>query len=95
MLHTALGRLRLVAMTEGASFLLLLFVAMPLKYGFDLPVAVRVAGMVHGLLFVLLLFLLATIKLPVGLKATVFVASLLPFGPFVIDRRLRPADSAA
>lgn len=43
--------LRLINFFEGVSFLLLLLVAMPLKYLFDLPLAVRIAGGLHGLLF--------------------------------------------
>jgi integral membrane protein len=44
--------LRVVTLAEGVSFLALLLVAMPLKYWFDWPLAVRVAGGLHGLLFV-------------------------------------------
>ena len=52
---TALRQLRLVAFLEGSSFLVLLFIAMPLKYLAGLPLAVRVAGSVHGLLFLVFL----------------------------------------
>jgi integral membrane protein len=46
-----LRQLRLIAFLEGLSFVLLLFVAMPLKYLAELPMAVRIVGSVHGLLF--------------------------------------------
>ena len=57
---TSLGRLRLLALAEGISFLLLLFVTMPLKYVFDYPEPNRVVGLIHGLLFVL--YVLAVIQ---------------------------------
>lgn len=92
MLSTPLSRLRLVGLLEGASFLLLLFVAMPLKYFADQPLAVRYVGMAHGILF--LLYLLAIV--PVALDhrwswkttALAVLASLLPAGPFVFDAKV-------
>jgi integral membrane protein len=88
----ALERLRLVGKIEGLSFLILLGVAMPLKYAAGLPIAVKIVGWTHGVLFVLFLLALwgarRDAKLPIVLGAQVFVAALLPFGPFVIDRRL-------
>lgn len=91
-LHHPVGRVRIVALIEGVSFLLLLGVAMPLKYFADQPLAVRYVGWAHGLLFVLLVLLLLSAwgskALSTRHAALVFVASLLPFGPFVIDRRI-------
>jgi small multidrug resistance family-3 protein len=52
MLNNAVGRLRLVGMVEAVSFLLLLGVAMPLKYFAGIAMAVRIAGWIHGLLFI-------------------------------------------
>ena len=49
---TAVGRLRVVSAIEGLSYILLVGVAMPLKYGLDMPQAVRVVGQAHGFLFV-------------------------------------------
>ena len=95
---TSLGRLRLIGWAEGVSFLLLLGIAMPLKYLAGQPEAVRVVGMAHGVLF--LLYLAA------GLQATVehgwrrsrlgwiMLASLLPAGPFVVDARVLKAAEA-
>lgn len=85
--------LRLAGIIEGISFLLLLFVAMPLKYLFDYPAAVRLVGSVHGLLFVG--FGMALFRAhferswPVLRSAAVFGASLIPFGFLLIDRMLR------
>ena len=84
--------LRRLALIEGISFLVLLFIAMPLKYLAHMPLAVVVTGWMHGVLFVLFCLALLRTKLvakwPVGRCAMVFVAALLPFGPFVIDRRM-------
>ena len=90
---TTLRQLRLVAFLEGSSFVLLLFVAMPLKYLAGYPLAVRIAGSIHGALF--LLFLVALYRAagdrawPVRRSINAFVASLLPFGTFVFDASLR------
>ena len=85
--------LRAVALAEGVSFLVLLGVAMPLKYFAGLPQAVKVAGWVHGVLFVLVCAALAwtarVARWPVGRTAVVLVAALLPFGPFVVDGRMK------
>ncbi len=93
MLKTTLGRLRLIALIEGISYLLLLGVAMPLKYLWGMPIAVRVVGMAHGILFVL--FCAALFQAFLERRWTlfraglVFVSSLVPFGTFVMDRELR------
>ena len=96
MWKTPVGRLRLIGWIEGASFILLLGVAMPLKYIWGEPLAVRIVGLIHGLLWMGFCAALVEAKKDRGwslLQAVVpFVASLLPFGPFVIDRRLRESD---
>lgn len=84
---------RWLSYLEGVSFLILLCIAMPLKYMFDHPQAVAITGAIHGLLFVLYL---------VGVVVMIFLfkwriirilgavlAAFLPFGPFVFDRRLK------
>ena len=84
--------LRRFGWIEGVSFLVLLGVAMPLKYFGGMPRPVTVLGWIHGVLFVLLCWALWRTRALGGTRkqmATVFVAALLPFGPFVIDRRLR------
>lgn len=84
--------LRRVGKAEGLSFLLLLGVAMPLKYIGGVVVAVKIAGWLHGALFMLLLIVLGAArllaKLPIKTCGWVVVGSLLPLGPFVVDRRL-------
>lgn len=88
-----LRRFRLVALLEGVSFVLLLFVAMPLKYLAGLPLAVRIVGMVHGLLFIAFVYALFRAAgerdWPIGRMAVAFVSSLIPFATFVFDRSLR------
>ncbi|MEM6785073.1 MAG: DUF3817 domain-containing protein [Bacteroidota bacterium] len=93
MLSSPIGRLRLAGLVEGTSFLVLLFIAMPLKYLADQPEAVSVVGWVHGVLFVLFGVALLVAMQDEGwsLKkaAVIFVAAVVPFGPFVIDRQLK------
>jgi integral membrane protein len=85
--------LRAASLAEGVSFLVLLGVAMPLKYVWDWPLAVKYVGWAHGMLFVALglLVLMAMIlaKLPFRTACLVGIASLLPAGPFFADRLLR------
>ena len=87
------SHLRSVAFLEGLSYLLLLFVAMPLKYLGDLPVAVSVVGPIHGGLFVWLAVLvaggLASRGRPMSWGIRIMVAALLPFAMFFLDSRLK------
>lgn len=82
---------RRVAWLEGVSLLLLLFVAMPLKYGLGLPQAVRMVGMAHGLLFLAYVVLLFRCAVEFRWNARMllvgFVASSVPFGTFWFDKR--------
>jgi integral membrane protein len=84
---------RWIAIAEGLSFLLLLGIAMPLKYLADMPLMVRIVGSLHGGLFVL--YVLAAFRAAHHARWSgrqliiALVASLLPFGPFVIDHKLK------
>jgi integral membrane protein len=93
MLKTPIGRLRAVGLLEGTSFLVLLFIAMPLKYAAGMPLAVKLAGWAHGVLFMIYLLVLghsaSTLRWPLMRVGAAFMAGLLPFGPFVLDARLR------
>ena len=93
---SSVGRVRLAGMIEGVSFLLLMGVAMPLKYLAGMPEAVKLAGWCHGVLFILYCAAIfsawANGKLPFSKSAIAFVASLIPFGPFLIDRKLAADD---
>ncbi len=89
---TPLGRLRVIGLWEGISFLLLLSIAMPLKYLAGWPHAVRVVGLAHGglfLLYVAAALLVATERdWPWRRTALVLLASVLPAGPFVIEAKI-------
>jgi integral membrane protein len=91
LIKSALGRLRIIAFLEGISFLVLLGIAMPLKYLAGLPQAVRVVGMAHGVLFVLFVLLLIQVAIEKSWSfkksALSFVSSLVPFGTFYADAR--------
>ena len=91
--------LRVVGYMEGTSFLVLLGIAIPLKYAANIPEVVLVVGWLHGLLW--MLYLLAALRAAIVHKWSFVIlllagaASVLPFGPFVFDRwltRRSPAD---
>ena len=80
----------LIGKVEGYSYLVLLFIAMPLKYLFHIPEFVRPVGSVHGVLFVAFMLLLALMffKVKLSFKNSVFafLLSLVPFGTFFLKR---------
>ena len=88
-----------VGKMEGYSYLLLLFVAMPLKYFADLPQAVRIMGSIHGFLFVAFIYTIVVLfsKSRMGLGGSVLalVLSLVPFGTFFLERCLKKEDKAS
>lgn len=92
LITTTLGRLRLIGFLEGLSFIVLLFIAMPLKYVLGMPQMVKMVGMAHGVLFLLyiLYVIMATIELKWSFKKAflAFLASLVPFGTFYADVKL-------
>jgi integral membrane protein len=87
--------LRLFTFLEGVSYLLLLLVAMPLKYGFGLAIAVRIAGGVHGVLFLAFAMGLYQSQLeyrwPKRLTFSLLAASLIPGSLLWLDRKIRSA----
>jgi integral membrane protein len=88
-----------VALAEGVSFLVLLLVAMPLKYLAGLPLAVRVAGTIHGLLFIAFVLTLIWTSVargwPFHRSLLAFVSSIVPFGTFAFDVSLRREIAAS
>jgi integral membrane protein len=88
-----IDRLRLSSLLDGVSYLVLLGIAMPLKYMADMPMAVRIVGSLHGLFFLALcLFLLIALlrkQLSFGWCVIVFVCALIPLAPFFLDHKLR------
>lgn len=85
-------RFRYTGYAEGISFLVLLFVAMPLKYMADFDLAVKYVGWAHGVLFMAYLFFLLEIKQvlnwPFSKLIIGFIACIIPFGPFLLEKRL-------
>src|SRR5688500_12342739 len=82
-------RFRKIARAEGTSFLVLLFIAMPLKYWAGAPMAVTVVGWLHGILFVWYWIaavpLFTVLRWPLSRLLGIGAASLLPFGTFVLE----------
>ncbi|MDT0685783.1 DUF3817 domain-containing protein [Autumnicola psychrophila] len=80
-----------ISILEGLSYLILLLIAMPLKYFFDQPEMVRWVGMAHGVLFIA--YVLGAMLLYKSMKwklkdlTIILLCSLLPFGPFYVDKR--------
>ena len=86
-----LNSFRIVALLEGVSYILLLFIATPIKYLADNPMFVKLLGMPHGVLF--LAYIVLAIMVGNQLKwntktlLIVLVASIIPFGTFYIEKK--------
>lgn len=89
---SSLGRFRTVAIAEGVSFLILVGIAMPLKYMAGKPGFVDVFGWAHGLLFIGYMITGLQMKIehnwPLGKTTLAVIAALIPFGPFILDRKI-------
>ncbi len=94
-----LTRFRQVALAEGVSYLLLLGVAMPLKYLADWPLGVRIVGGLHGVLFILYVFLCAGLlvsgRWSFGRAVWAGFLSLIPLGTFWLEHQLRQEERAS
>ena len=93
LLKTKIGRLRIIAILEGISLLTLVFIAVPMKYGFDNPAFVKMMGPIHGSLFLLFLFNTLSVEVEQNWKFKqttwkVLLACIIPFGTFYIDRKI-------
>ena len=93
---TALHSFRKIAITEAISYLVLLFIAMPLKYFANLPQAVKYVGWLHGILFILYVIYLLRASQERQWKLSkvflLFLASLVPFAPFIVDKQLKKEE---
>jgi integral membrane protein len=91
-LKNSLRNLRLLAFIEGVSFLLILFITMPLKYFLQMPLPNKIVGMAHGVLFIAYILFVLIVKFEKnwGLKKTflALLASIVPFGTFWADAKL-------
>lgn len=88
---------RIVALLEGVSYILLLFIATPIKYLSGDPQYVKLLGMPHGILFIAYIALAFMLKNDFKWNSkellTVLVASIIPFGTFYIDRKYLKAKA--
>ncbi|MGQ0738728.1 MAG: DUF3817 domain-containing protein [Bacteroidota bacterium] len=90
---------RKIAFSEGVSFLVLLFIAMPLKYFANIPLTVTICGGLHGVLFIAFVILAREVKSEYKkdfnwlLKAG--LASIIPFGTFYMDKQWRKEEAGA
>jgi integral membrane protein len=95
LLTTKIGRFKLIASLEGISFLLLVGIAVPLKYIWGQPWLVQNVGMIHGLLFVLYLFSIIQNKIELewntGKTLLAMLMSIVPFGTFYVVSKMIPA----
>lgn len=98
MLKSKIGRLRILSLIEGMSMLVLLFIAMPLKYFFHMPFFVKVVGSIHGGLFLLFVFMILAAAVEFKWKftttAVLLISSIVPFGCFYADKKIfRPMET--
>lgn len=89
---TALSRFAVIARLEGISYLTLLCIAMPLKYAAGIPEAVIYVGWAHGLLFISYIVMLFVVQYRLRWPFKIFFlagfASIIPFGPFILDKKI-------
>ena len=82
---------RIVAFAEGVSYLLLLFIAVPIKYILDNDRFVKLLGMPHGVFFIIYILLALRFvlikKTSIKDSIIILIASLIPFGTFYVDRK--------
>lgn len=93
LLKSRIGRFRIVGMLEGSSLLFLIFIAVPMKYFFDIHWGSKVVGPIHGVLFLLFVYYTIVVSIQYKWKFTattwkVLLASFVPFGTFYIDKTI-------
>ena len=90
-LELSVKNFRLISTLEAISFLVLLGIAMPLKYIWHMPQMVQIVGMAHGILFVLYvggaIYMYKKLNWNMSTLAIVILCSILPFGPFYVERK--------
>lgn len=91
-IKTPLGRLRLIALMEGVSFLVILLITMPLKYAYQMPEPNYFFGSLHGFLFLLYIYVVVRHALlrkwSFSKMGLALAASVVPFGTFWADKKL-------
>ena len=92
-MNVTINQFRTISLIEGASYLLLVFIGMPLKYGFGIKEVNQVLGMAHGVLTIIFCIALGIIWLEKKLTKqwclAFFAASLIPFGAFFIEYKIK------
>ena len=92
-----LKRFRFMGLLEGSSLLILLFLAMPLKYFFGMPEAVSVVGSIHGFLFVsyclMIAYMTFVVKWPFVYSVIAVIVAFIPFGNIIFDRKLDKVET--
>jgi len=92
-MNKTLSWLRKTGIAEGISFLVLLFIAMPLKYYYNQPMAVKAVGWLHGVLFIAFLWMAWKYKneknKSIKWLAVALAAALVPAGTFLFDKKLK------
>ena len=93
-----LHRFRIIGIAEGISFLVLLLIAMPIKYYFNIPEVAKIVGWLHGVLFISYMYLLievaVTFKKSIGWCFKSFIAAFIPLGTFITDRQLKKEENS-
>ena len=88
-----LNRFRMIGIAEGISFLILLLIAMPLKYLMHIPEAVKIMGWMHGALFVAFVYfafeVMGTLNKNFVWFLKALAAAFIPLGTFIFDRQLK------
>lgn len=96
MLKTTVGKLRFAGYFEGISLLILLFIAMPMKYWFGIPEAVRIVGSIHGALFITYCVVIAYVTLKTRWNLIwpilAVIVAFIPFGNFILDKKLHQLE---
>ena len=92
-MKSSLTLFRKVGIAEGISLLVLLLIAMPIKYFAGIPEAVKFTGWVHGLLFIAYFWLAYVVKeekqWPFQMLIWAFLAAFFPFGTFLLDKKIK------
>ena len=85
-----------ISLIEGISFLILLGIAMPMKYVMGQPLAVTYVGWAHGILFIVYIYVVfptaRSLNWEFGRTFFALLASILPFGPFIFDRNIKKSQ---
>jgi len=95
-LQKLLHRFRMIGIAEGISFLILLLIAMPVKYFLKIPEAVKIAGWMHGALFIGYMYfaveVMVAFKKNIGWCLKTFIAAFIPLGTFFTDKELKKQE---